>query len=110
MHDALRNPLVIEMEDLLAKNEVFKQHRPARARLQLILIIRNRNALICRQCVNSASRPSDAVHRPRLSFQATHCVRRCGHWLNVTSTLLTRAIFRPCDFLRSAVLVTNAAW
>ena len=46
MHDALRDALVIEMRDLFAQDEVFKQGRPARAALQRILVIRDRNALI----------------------------------------------------------------
>jgi hypothetical protein len=47
--DALGNALVVEVEDLLAKDEVLKQHGSALAALQLVLIVGNANALIGRQ-------------------------------------------------------------
>jgi hypothetical protein len=49
MHDTLRDPLVIEVEDLLPKMEVLQQSRPALAGSQRVLIIRNRGALLRRQ-------------------------------------------------------------
>ena len=49
MDDPLGNPLVIEVRDLLAEDEVFEQRRPACARAQRVLIVRNRQALIGRQ-------------------------------------------------------------
>jgi hypothetical protein len=44
--DALRNAFVIEVEDLLTQHEVFEQHEAARASLELILSIRDRDTLI----------------------------------------------------------------
>ena len=49
MDDALGNALVIEVEDFLAHDKVLQQHRPARARFQLVLVIRDMHALIVRQ-------------------------------------------------------------
>ena len=49
MYDALGNALVIEMEDLLAKMEVFESRRAARADAQRVLIVRNRRALLRRE-------------------------------------------------------------
>jgi hypothetical protein len=46
MDDALGDALMVEVEDLLAKDEVLQQHRPALARLQLVLIVGNADALI----------------------------------------------------------------
>ena len=39
VNDALGDALVVEMRDLLAQDEVFKQRRPAHAALQGILVI-----------------------------------------------------------------------
>ena len=44
--DAFRNPLVVEVEDLLAKDEVLQQHRAFFAGLQLVLIIGHTDALV----------------------------------------------------------------
>ena len=49
MHDALGNALVVEVGDLLAKDEVLEQRRPAQARLQRVLIVGDGHALIGRQ-------------------------------------------------------------
>ena len=49
MHDALGNALVIEVRDLLAQDEVFEQRRAAQARLERVLIVGDRHALIGRQ-------------------------------------------------------------
>ena len=49
MHDALGNALVIEVRDLLAQDEVFEQRRPAQARLERVLVVGDRHALIRRQ-------------------------------------------------------------
>ena len=43
---ALRNSFVVEVEDLLAKMEIFEQCRPARPYAKGILIIRDRHALL----------------------------------------------------------------
>ncbi len=44
--DALGDPLVIEMRDLLAEDEVLEERRPAQAGLERALIVANRHALI----------------------------------------------------------------
>ena len=41
----LRNPFVVEMENLLAEMEVFKNSRPARSDLQRVLVVGYRSAL-----------------------------------------------------------------
>ena len=46
MHDALGDPLVIEVRDLLEQVEVLEQGRPARADLQRVLIVADRDALV----------------------------------------------------------------
>ena len=46
MDDALGNALVVEVVDLLAIDFVFQQHRATRARLQLVLIVRDRRAVV----------------------------------------------------------------
>ena len=46
MDDALGNPLVIEMGDLLAEDEVLEQRRPAQAGFERVLIVADRHALI----------------------------------------------------------------
>ena len=50
MHDALRDPLMIEVGNLLAQDEVFKQRGAAQTRLERILIIRDGDSLIGGQC------------------------------------------------------------
>ena len=45
MHDALGNPLMVEMEDLLAEMEILDQRRTARTDLERILVVRYRTAL-----------------------------------------------------------------
>ena len=49
VHDALRNPLMVEMEDLLAEVKVFQDRRPSSADFQRVLIVGYRSALSCRQ-------------------------------------------------------------
>jgi hypothetical protein len=44
--DPLGDPLMVEVEDLLAKDEVLQQHRPALARLQLVLVVGDPDALV----------------------------------------------------------------
>jgi hypothetical protein len=46
MHDAFGNALMIEMGDLLAKNEIFQQGGTAWRGAQRILVIRNRYPLV----------------------------------------------------------------
>ena len=46
MDDPFRNAFVVEVGDLLAKDEVLEQRRASQPRLQRILIVRNRHALI----------------------------------------------------------------
>ena len=49
MNDPLRDPFMVEMGDLLAKDEVFEQRRPAQAGFEGVLIVRDRDALVGRQ-------------------------------------------------------------
>ena len=49
MDDALWNAFVIEMRDLFAQDKILEQERPARPGLHRVLVIGNRNALICAQ-------------------------------------------------------------
>ena len=49
MDNALGDPLVVEMGDLLPKDEVLEQGRAAKARLQRALILRDGHALIGRE-------------------------------------------------------------
>ena len=46
MNDPLRNPFVIEMSYLIAKDEILEECGAARIGLQRVLIIGNRHALI----------------------------------------------------------------
>jgi hypothetical protein len=39
MDDALRNALMVEMEDLLPQHEILEQHRAACPGFQLVLIV-----------------------------------------------------------------------
>ena len=55
--DALRDPLVVEVEDFLAKDEVLQQHRPPGARLQLVLIVGDPDALVGGQVAFGRMRP-----------------------------------------------------
>jgi len=49
VHDALRYPLVVEMEDLLAEVKVLEQARPALAGRERVLIVAHRHALLRRE-------------------------------------------------------------
>ena len=49
MHHALGNPLVIEVGDLLAEDEVLEQRRPALAGLQRVLIVVDPEPLVRRE-------------------------------------------------------------
>ena len=49
MDDALGDALVVEMDDLLAEDEVLQQDRAARAGLQRVLVVGDRDALVGRQ-------------------------------------------------------------
>ena len=44
--DALGNALVVKVIDLLAKDEVFQQHRASRAGAQGVLVVADRHALL----------------------------------------------------------------
>jgi hypothetical protein len=46
MHDALGNPLVIEVRDLLAQDEVLQQRRPAQSGLERVLVVADGHALV----------------------------------------------------------------
>jgi hypothetical protein len=49
MHDALRDPFMIEVKDFFSKMKVFQKGRTTRADSQRILIVRNRHSLLRRQ-------------------------------------------------------------
>jgi hypothetical protein len=49
VHDALRDPLVIEVRDLLAEVEVLEERRAAFARPEAVLVVLDGNALVGRQ-------------------------------------------------------------
>ena len=49
VHHALGDPLVVEVEDLLAEREVLEQRRPPLAGLQRVLVIGDRDALLRRE-------------------------------------------------------------
>jgi hypothetical protein len=54
VHDPLRNSLVIEVEDLLAQDEVFEQRRAAVAGAQGILVVSDGVTVVGRQLVEAA--------------------------------------------------------
>ena len=56
MHHPLGNPLVVEVEDLLAEVVVLEQRRPALAGAQRVLVVRDRRALLRGQDRNVAAR------------------------------------------------------
>ena len=45
MHHALGNPLVVEMENLLAEMKILDQGRPTRTDLERVLVVGHRTAL-----------------------------------------------------------------
>jgi hypothetical protein len=55
MDDSLRNALVIEVKDLLAKVKILQQCRTAWPNLQVVLIIRNRYTLLSSERWNVAA-------------------------------------------------------
>ena len=57
VNDPLGDPLVIEVEDLFAKDEILQQRRPARAGLQAVLIVTDRHAMVGRQACRITGRP-----------------------------------------------------
>ena len=63
MHDSLGDAFVVEVGNLLAKNEVFEESRAAQPCLQRVLIIRDRNALIGGEDAIGRIDP-DAIQRP----------------------------------------------
>ena len=54
MNDSLRNALMIEVGDLLAKDEVLERGRPAQADLQRVLVVGDAHALIGRERLAAA--------------------------------------------------------
>ena len=63
MDDPLGNPLMVEVGDFFSQNEVFEQCRPARSRLERILVIGNDDALICGQLARLRRSAADAARR-----------------------------------------------
>jgi len=69
MYDALGNPLVIEVGDLLAEDEIRQYRRATQAGLEGGLVVRERHALVGRQRVRArrlAVAPESAGRRRRL--------------------------------------------
>ena len=56
VHDPLGDPLVVEVEDLLAEVEVLEQRRAALADPQRVLVVGDRHALCGRQSVADSVR------------------------------------------------------
>ena len=56
MHDALGDPLVIEMRDLFAEDEVLEERRAAQPRFERVLVVGDRHALVGRQ-----ARPAEST-------------------------------------------------
>ena len=46
MHDALGDAFVVEMEDLLAENEILEQRRATGTQAQAVLVVRNPRAVV----------------------------------------------------------------
>jgi hypothetical protein len=65
MDNALWNPFVVEVRDLLSKDEILEQRRSAKARFERVLIVSDRHALVGRQ---HAVRGIDAH-----AIERTHC-------------------------------------
>ena len=61
--DALGNPLVVEMRDLLAQDEVFEQRRPAQTGLEGVLVVTDRHSLIGGQRLLGGF-DADPIERP----------------------------------------------
>ncbi len=61
VNDAFRNPLVIEMGDLLAESEILQERWTSLAGFQRILVVRDDDALIGRE--GSLSRVSGLMRR-----------------------------------------------
>ena len=54
MNHAFGDALVVEVEDLVAQHEVFKQRWPAPAGFQRILVVGDRRSLLRRQHIDAA--------------------------------------------------------
>ena len=76
MHHAFRNPLMIEMEDLLAKMKILEGGGPSRADPERILIVGNRRTLLRGQEPGHPRRMSGAVLR-RLPARARSLLLLC---------------------------------
>src|SRR5512140_706663 len=84
MDDALGDPLVIEMRDLLAQDEIFEERRSPHPALERVLVVRDGRALVRREyrfdragrLVELASPASDAG-RARLGDGGWRGPRAC---------------------------------
>jgi hypothetical protein len=63
VHDALGNPLVIEVRDFLAEDEILEQRRPTQAGFQRALIVADRHTLVGGESLTRGVDPH-AVERP----------------------------------------------
>jgi hypothetical protein len=79
MHNAFRNPLVIEMEDFLSEMEVFKESRTARTDFQRVLVVRNWTTL--RRCQNRHFAGGDLMKLTALTTHKCLIVDRCSRFV-----------------------------
>ena len=63
MHDALGNALVIEMEDLLAEDEIFEERRTARSKAKAVLIVGYPRAVIGGEVRSRSGVSTDSLMR-----------------------------------------------
>ena len=75
--DALGNPLVVEVGDLLAQDEIFEQRRPAQSRFQGILVVGDVHALVRREGTRAAIR-AHPVERPDRGVESGRRAARAG--------------------------------
>lgn len=69
VHDALGNALMIEVNDLLAEDEVFEKRRPPQPGLERVLVVGDGNALVRGECAAAGINPN-TVERPDRGIEA----------------------------------------
>src|ERR1700716_1523097 len=66
VNDTFRDTLVIEMGDLFTKDEILQQHRATRISLERVLIVGNRDALVC--CKRRMITPCDLMELAAIAY------------------------------------------
>ncbi len=105
MDDALRYSLVIEMSDLLAKDEVFEESRAAESGFQRVLVVSDRHSLVghhslgARIDADPIERSDGLIHTNRWRA-AAYFVRRVGLSQRAPSRGLVRGL--DAQYLRAA--------